>query len=203
MSETYKLAVRESLRETAFRRYERIIGDATKGSLVVDPSLQVPAMKASSFKVGIREAIAGCIKFNYNSRFFSPDYDLRKIVVRELADGKIWLNNAHQDTLNKRAVVVEEEFPASLVVDSDGNIAAKNQKTIILDQNVRRMQVVDRGVIEQWCKELDQDKNLRGQIAWLVQATQQDDLAFFKEMQRKYEGVDFEKLNFGWWRVGR
>ena len=202
MSETYKLAVRESLRETAFRRYERFIGDATKGSLVVDPKMQVPAMKSSSFKVGVREAIAGKIRFNYNSSFIPPDYDLRKIVVRELEDGKIWLHNEHQDTLNKR-VIVNDEIPATLVVDSDGNLAAKNQKAEIESKNVRHMPTLERELLEGWCKELDADKTLRSQIAWLVRATQPEEIAFFRELQMKYEGVDFEKLNFGWWRVGR
>lgn len=200
MSETYKLAVRESLRETAFRRYERIIGDATKGSLVVDPRLQVPAMKTSSFKVGVREAIAGQRKFNYQSKYIPQGYDLGKIVVRELEDGRVWLQNIHQDTMNKTSAM---EIEASLVVDVNGNVAGWNQKIKVEPENMRRMEVMVEEEIEKWCVELDQDKNLRSQIAWLVRATQPSEVEFFRTMRMKYEGVDFEKLNHGWWRVGR
>ena len=196
MSEKIELKVRESMNETSFRRYEGWIGDATKGTVTVNPMTLPKPKKQSSFAVGLREAIRGYKKYHYNSSKIPFGYDMSKIQVLELKDGRVMLRNAFEDLSNEAKA---KNIAMTLFVDTEGTIAAQNQREVIQDK--RLMKPMDENKVAEWCNELKANPSQRGQIAWLIHAEDEMEVEFLQSLRKVVGGVDVEKLDHGWWRL--
>lgn len=191
---------RYSQSEEAFRRYESYIGQATKGSLEINPKLLPKAMKSSSLAVGIREAIGGYRKYGYWSQVIPPRYDMRRIRVVELTNGNVMLKNEYEEEMARLNKVEEMK---TLLVDMNGNIVAMNQKTEIPEADRRLMVELEPTEVQKWCEELMEKPTWRNCFAWLVKGTTQAEVEFLKEIGKHYEGLEFEQLDHGWWRLFR
>ena len=200
MNEQIELKVRESINETSFRRYEGWIGDATKGSVSVDPMMLPKPKKQASFAVGLREALRGYKRYHYKSEKIPFGYDMSRIQVLELKDGKVMLRNEYEDRSN---TLRAKEGMMSLHVDKNGVIVAQNQKAIILECDRRLMEELDEVTLVKWCEELVANPTWRNHFAWLVKATDPMEVEFLGEIRKNFEGLDVEKLDHGWWRLYR
>lgn len=200
MNEEPELKVRESMSETAFRRYEPWIGDATRGSVKVEPMLLPRPKKQSSFAVGVREAIRGYNRYHYKSEKIPFGYDMSRIQVLELKDGQVMLRNNFEDRANE---IKSKNEMLTLHVDKNGKIVAQNQKAIILESDRRLMDELDEVTLVKWCEELVANPTWRSHFAWLVKATDPMEVEFLGEIRKNFEGLDVEKLDHGWWRLYR
>lgn len=200
MSENIELKVRESMNETSFRRYEGWIGDATKGTIYVNPMTLPKPKKQSSFAVGIREAIRGYKKYHYNSSKIPFGYDMSKIQVLELKDGRVMLRNEFEDRASQ---LKAQNDTMTLLVDVDGKIAALNQVIPIAESDRRLMIGLDEVKMVEWCQELMTKPTWRLNFAWLVKTTDPMEIEFLQDIRKNFEGLDVEKLDHGWWRLYR
>ena len=191
---------RYSQSEESFRRYESYIGQATKGSLEINPKLLPKAMKQSSLAVGIREAIGGYKKYNYWSKVIPQRYEMRRIRVVELTNGNVMLKNEYED---ETARMTNAEEIKTLAVNVNGKIMAMNQQTPIPEEDKRLMEAMEEGEVRKWCAELMEKPAWRNCFAWLVYATEPYEIDFLKGIGREYEGLAFEQLDHGWWRLYR
>ncbi len=117
-----KFKPRAGLGEMAFRKYEKIIADACKGSFEIDPITCNPPLKASSFAVGLRDALKGFKTYDYASTMIPPAYEVNRIKVRELEDGTVAILNDYADKMelkNDRLAKISDEV--SVLIDSEGN----------------------------------------------------------------------------------
>jgi hypothetical protein len=199
MNENIAVKVRESLREPAFRRYEDWIGQATKGSVIIDTIALIPSVKASSFKVGIREAMRGFRLYNYKSDKIPFNYNLKQIVIQELEDGRVRLYNEQADRINSAQAKLEQK---SVIVDIDGNVAHSNQKEIIHPENTRKVEF-DPNIMLQWCDERINGplKTKRSELLWMFKAMCPEDVEMIKMIPTQYPELDVEELGHGWWRL--
>lgn len=200
MSNEIELKVRESMNETSFRRYEGWIGGATKGSIYVNPMTLPKPKKQSSFAVGIREAIRGYKKYHYNSSKIPFGYDMSKIQVLELKDGRVMLRNEFEDRVSQ---LKAQNDTMTLLVDVDGKIAALNQVIPIAESDRRLMIGLDEVKMVEWCQELMTKPTWRLNFAWLVKTTDPMEIEFLQDIRKNFEGLDVEKLDHGWWRLYR
>lgn len=191
---------RYSQSEESFRRYESYIGQATKGSLEINPKLLPRAMKQSSLAVGIREAIGGYRKYNYWSKVIPQRYEMRRIRVVELTNGNVLLKNEYEEETARMTRVEEIK---TLAVDVNGRIMAMNQKTEIPEEDKRLMDDLVPEKLKEWCEELMTKPTWRNNFAWLVRATEPFEIEHLKGIGKTYEGLDFEELDHGWWRLYR
>ena len=191
---------RYSQSEESFRRYESYIGQATKGSLEINPKLLPKAMKQSSLAVGIREAIGGYKRYHYHSKVIPLGYEMRRIRVVELVNGNVLLKNEYEEEMGRVKMV---EDIKTLAVDVNGRIMAMNQQTPIPEEDRRLMEAMEEGEVRKWCAELMEKPAWRNCFAWLVYATESYETDFLKGIGREYEGLAFEQLDHGWWRLYR
>lgn len=200
MNGEVEVKVRDSLTEKAFRKYEEWIAGAVKGSIFADPAKLPNAMKQSSFAVGLREAIRGVKKYNYNSKGIPVGFDLNKLKVLELADGRVMIQNAYEDRMGREKA---KEDIMTLHVDVNGNIVARNQLTPILKEDIRLMPELEVEEVQKWCEELMTCPTWRNHFAWLMRTSSEAEVEFLQEIKKHYSGLDVEKLDHGWWRLYR
>lgn len=187
------------MRESAFRKYEEWIAQATKGSVIIDPMTLSRPVKASSFKVALREAIRAAKLFKYNSIKIPVDFDYGRLKVQELSDGRVRIFNEYQDRKNHLQSKVEEK---SVIVDLDGNVAHSNQKEVIHPENTRRAEF-DPNLMLVWCDERINGplKNKRSELLWMFKAMCPEDIEMIKMIPTQYPELDVEELGHGWWRL--
>lgn len=184
--------------EEAFRKYEEIIGYATKGTYDVDPLHLPKPLKQSTLAVNIREAIRGWKKFGYVSKVIPIGYEMGRIKVLELTNGKVRLQNEYADKVMHVEKRVEKK---SIIVDSEGAIVQLNQRVEVPQENRRWMPELEPLELQKWCEELRANPTWRIDTAWLIKANGPEDVEFLTNIRRHYEGVDVEELDHGWWRL--
>lgn len=198
MNEEVQVKPRYSMSEEAFRKYEEIIGYATKGTYDVDPLHLPKPLKQSTLAVNIREAIRGWKKFGYVSKVIPIGYEMGRIKVLELTNGKVRLQNEYADKVMRVDKRVELK---SIIVDSGGMIVQFNQKEEVPQESRRWMHEVEPLELQKWCEELKANPTWRINIAWLIKANGPEDVEFLTNIKRQYEGLDVEELDHGWWRL--
>lgn len=198
MNEEVQVKPRYSMSEEAFRKYEEIIGYATKGTYDVDPLHLPKPLKQSTLAVNIREAIRGWKKFGYVSKVIPIGYEMGRIKVLELTNGKVRLQNEYADKVMHVEKRVEKK---SIIVDSEGAIVQLNQRVEVSQENRRWMPELEPLELQKWCEELKANPTWRIDTAWLIKANGPEDVEFLTNIRRHYEGVDVEELDHGWWRL--
>lgn len=208
--EGFQEAPRPAMGQSAFRRYEKWIARATKGSYVVGVE-ELDGTKASSWAVGFNEARRGFLKFHYHSYEIPIGYDLSKIKVKVGVDGRVLVENKWEDEQEK-VKLAEKANSMSVVVDANGAVVHWNSKTKPEVEFVAEDRVND-------CIDCLQTGVIDGfKVCYLVRPTEQNLLARFEKalwaqgekirlkdaaapIEGKIAGVELEKLDHGWWRL--
>ena len=195
---------------SAFRRYEKWIARATKGSYVMSVE-ELDGTKGSSWAVGFNEARRGFLKFHYKSFEVPVGYDLSKIKVKVGVDGRVLVENRWEDEREK-AAVAEKSNSMSVVVDSNGVVVHWNSKDKPEVVYVPEEQV-EACIYSFQQGEVDGFKN-----CFLVKVSEEKLLHRFEKalwaqservrlkdasapVEGKIPGVEVEKLDNKWWRL--
>lgn len=189
-------APRPAMNETAFRRYEKWIARATKGSYMMEKAM-LGETQANSWAVGFNEARRGYLKYGYGSVQIPLGYDLSKIKLRVGMDGRVLVENKWEDEKEARVVEKREE-QRSVTVDSNGAVVWFNSKT------KPEVEYVPDEQMDACIFSLQQGETDGFKTCYLVKPTSEANIAKLEASINKtkvIEEVLIEKLDHGWWRL--
>lgn len=200
MSDEVQPKPRQGMGEAAFRRYEVYIGQATKGSVTIKPWTLIPPVKASSFVVGVRDAIRGYKIYGYNSKEIPLGYPIERLKVREMMDDSVKIENTYEDRVNKTR---KAETDKSLLLDENGTIIYNSfAKNFPIREEVRiRFDETDKLV--DICTRMQAKKfgEFDYGIAVLIETSDEQDDEAIRDVKKTYNNVDSEKVGTRWWRL--
>jgi hypothetical protein len=191
-----------SLRETAFRRYEGFISAATKGSHQINPLEGKFPCKASSFIVGMREAIRGWKMFKYPTNMWPEDYEMRRIKLSEGENGMVLVENEYEDAQSKKRDALKNASETTVTVDMNGNIAGQRQKEKFLAEF--RFDFSDAIKLQEMFAYLaDKEKCIRSPWTHFygVKTSSPEEVEALKQYIKSHNHIDAEELQHGWWRI--
>lgn len=93
--------------EPHFRRFEYWIGEACKGTVVIDPNtvLDKP-VTPSTLQFYLREALISYRRKHWNSKVIPITYNVLQLKVFRTTDGRVVIENEKQDKLNEQKEVL-------------------------------------------------------------------------------------------------
>lgn len=200
MSDEVQPKPRQGMGEAAFRRYEVYIGQATRGSVTIKPWTLIPPVKASSFVVGIRDAIRGYKIYGYNSKEIPLGYPIERLKVREMMDDSVKIENTYEDRVNKTRKIETEK---SLLLDENGTIIYNAFAKANPIREEIRIGYEDEAKLIDVCTRLNNKK--QGEfdygIAVLVETNTPEEDDAVRDVKKLYPNVDSEKVGTRWWRL--
>ena len=198
---------RQGLREASFRKYEKFIEGATRGSYKVDPLSTSGPRKVSSFMVGLRDAIRGWKRFGYHTDKWPADYDVGRIKVCEGKDGMVIVENEYEDAQKKRQEQVEKMkkvIPYTVLGVEEPkvvNITRVNHTPMSINfMYVNRDAHLIKEAMEQ-CQ-LGDSGTKNGRLhTFLVYCASEEEEKKLKMWKGDYDNADLEVCNGGWWAI--
>ena len=200
MSDENQVKPRQGLGETAFRRYEKWIGQATKGSVTIKPWELIPPVKSSSFVVGVRDAIRGYKINGWSSKEIPLGFAIERLKVKELVNDSVLIENTYADRVNKSRKIETEK---SLLLDESGAIIYNAfAKANPIRQEIR-INFDEADKLVEVCTRLQAKKlgEFDYGIAVLVETNGEQDDEAIREVKKTYNNVDSEKVGSRWWRL--
>jgi len=199
-----KLKPRPGLQEVSFRRYEKWIARACKGSVSIDVKNLIPPCKASSFMVGIRDAMRGFRLYDYKSTEIPAGYDVGRISVHETEDGRIYLRNEFEDKTGMEAFrekVKVMEGQTTVDVDENGKLLRRTRRDAYLSEN-RFILKTQRDEFLKMCEQI-QEKKFSPWDNWVGVQTDGSDEEneLIEKIWRSFSRISSEKLQHNWWMV--
>ena len=202
--EELKFKKRASLGEKCFRRYEQDIGQATKGTFVVDPMALVPPMKASSYAVQIRDAMKSFTTEHWHSLVVPAMYEMSRIKVRVTEDDRVALVNEFEDRMKKKK---SDDAPlTSIIVDENGNITRGFQKDHITpEKTFKYLWPEQRDNVFLVCMKYHNAVSDYPGTATvnLIYCQNSSEWKEVKGLEKKYDTLDIEEVGKGWFRINR
>lgn len=196
--------VRAGLREANFRKFESFIEAATKGSYKIDPLKTERLCRASTFIVGMRDALRGWKLYGYATTKWPYDYDVKRICVCEGKEGMVVVENEYEDAQKKRKEYMEKmasQTTVTMLGDKVINIAMKNH--IFTSQNMMYFEQDKNQVLEAFeqCA-LKEDSKKDGRMnLYVVKCDNEEQVAKLRQWEHDFDYVEVEKLNGGWYRI--
>lgn len=200
MNEEVQVKPRYSMSEEAFRKYEEIIGYATKGTYDVDPLHLPKPLKQSTLAVNIREAIRGWKKFGFVSKVIPIGYEMGRIKVLELTNGKVRLQNEYADRVNQTRKAETEQ---SLLLDENGIIVYNAYAKANPIRQEIRINFEDADKLVEVCTQMQAKKTGEFDygIAVIVETNGEQEDEAIREVGKTYSNVASEKVGTRWWRL--
>ena len=200
MSEEIKVKPRQGLSEAAFRRYERWIGQATKGSVMIKPWELIPPVKASSFVVGIRDAIRSYKINGWSSREIPLGFAIERLKVKELTNDCVLIENTYADRVNQTRKAETEQ---SLLLDENGIIVYNAYAKANPIRQEIRINFEDADKLVEVCTQMQAKKTGEFDygIAVIVETNGEQEDEAIREVGKTYSNVASEKVGTRWWRL--
>lgn len=199
-----KFKKRPTLGEACFRKYERDIADATKGTIVVDPMERKPPMKASSYAVQIRDALKSFATEHWASTLVPPLYEVERIKVRITEDDRVALVNEYEDRMGTKDK--DNKPKTSIIVGVDGTIVRGFQKDPVTKEKT---------TIVKWPEEKDMALGIcrryhTAEKEWpgpatvnLIHCPDEAEQKKVLELEKTFPTLEIENVFNGYYRINR
>lgn len=107
---------RLTLREKAFRKYERYIARALKESYTLDPFAEMN-LRAHSFVLGFKDATLGFKRYGYDSILIPKGADFRVLRLYELSDDSVSIVNLRAAAVEARPSIPSAEKDFAFITE--------------------------------------------------------------------------------------